>query len=279
MRIRSIWRRSLRLFLILIVCLAVFVFQPVALASPVIAQRSPDNLVTNVLRRIRSLIRSTSRSRAPTGRTRGGAGRGPLCPFINIPVSALVPALHGEMAEAIATDLVFGTTIEAHPTFWFYVPYAAAEGVDTAKFMLLDAERNPVLPEPIVVSLTGTPGFVSFRLPEPYSLEIDQLYNWYFSIVCDAKKPSRNPGVRGWVQRVAASPELAVDLSQIAPAQKYVAYAQNGIWFEMVTDLAENLDRAPTDSTLQADWMAILEELDLTALQDTPIVECCPPKN
>lgn len=273
MKIRLIWQQSLRLLLIATICLIVFVIQPAALANPIIAQ---GNLITNVIERIQSLIRShsTSRSNAPTGRTRGGAGRGPLCPFIEVPLRAIVPVSQDVKTGTSAAEVVLGTTIEERPTFWFYVPYSAAKGLDTAKFVLLDADQN-LVSQPILVSLSGTPGIVSFHLPEAYSLEVDKLYNWYFSIVCDAAKPSRNPGVRGWVQRIAANPELTADLDRVAPLERYIAYAENGVWFEMVTDLAENLDRNPTNATLQADWTALLEELDLAALQDSPIADCC----
>jgi len=262
------WKRIIILTLILVVSsLLIFPLTPVAQANP----------FQQLVERVRLLIDPPPRS-TPTGRRQGGAGRGRFCPFMDIPVSAFVPVRQSNVAGAIATEFVWGTTVEERPTFWFYVPYAPTEGLNTAKFVLLDADKNPVFSQPIFISLAGTPGITSFRFPEPYSLEVDKLYNWYFSIVCDAEKPSRNPGVRGWVQRVAASPELVADLNQAAPTQKYIAYAENGIWFEMVTDLAENLNRAPTSATLQTDWMAILEELGLTALQDTSIVNCCTAK-
>ena len=266
------WKKILLLALLLVIfSFLVFPLTPVAQANP----------FQQLVERVRLLINPPPRS-TPTGRNRGGAGRGQFCPFIDVPVSAFVPVRQSDADGAIATEFVWGTTVEERPTFWFYVPYAPTEGLDTAKFVLLDADKNPVFSQPIFISLAGTPGIISFRLPEPYSLEVDKLYNWYFSIVCDAEKPSRNPGVRGWVQRVAASPELVADLNQAAPIQKYIAYAENGIWFEMVTDLAKNLDRNPANTTLQADWLAILailKELNSTALQEAPIVECCTAKN
>ncbi|MBD1871545.1 DUF928 domain-containing protein [Cyanobacteria bacterium FACHB-471] len=252
-------------------------FQPAALANPVIAQSNP---ITNVLQRIRGLLTSTPQSGAPTGRTKGGAGRGRFCPTTQFSVSALVPSIQGNeqnsqdgSARVAEPEIVFGTTVEANPTFWFYVPYQAEESLRTASFVLLDDQERPVLPEPILISFSNTPGIIRFQLP--YSLAVNQLYNWYFSILCDPLKPSRNSGVRGWIQRVDPSTELLAELEHRDSVRPYMPYAENGIWFEAVTYLARSYYQNADNSAYQQDWADLLDSIGLSELRNAPIVDCC----
>jgi Domain of Unknown Function (DUF928) len=142
-----------------------------------------------------------------------------------------------------------------------------------AKFMLLDEEKHPVISQAIAISLSGTPGFISFRLP--MTLETGKRYNWYFSIVCDAQKPSRNPGVRGWIQRVAISPELVQALHRVDPSQQYRAYVEQGIWYEAVNHLLEHRRLDPTNQTLHTAWVELLDYLGLSELEREAIADCC----
>jgi Domain of Unknown Function (DUF928) len=246
------------------------------------SQSSSGNPITEIIRRVQSLLNPSSQRGAKlAGRARGGAGRGRLCPSTPLPVAAFVPALKPALAESsnqvavlIAPETVFGKTIAANPTFWFYVPYAAEAGVKTASFMLLDADTHPVLPEPILIEFSDTPGVIEFQLP--YALEVDRLYNWYFSILCDPLKPSRNAGVRGWIQQVSPSPDLQTALAADAD-RPYRAYLEQGLWFEAVTDLAKRYrgDRA----TYQQDWAGLLDFMERPDLKAAAIVECCKPNS
>ena len=248
-------------------------------------QSSSGNPFTEVLRRVTLLISPSSRIPiTPAGRARGGAGRGQLCPSAPFSVAAFVPtlrtglipaaALQERLAALTAPEIVFGKTISATPTFWFYVPYEAI-GVKTASFMLLDTEKHQVLREPILIEFAETPGIIEFQLP--YSLEVDRLYNWYFSILCDAVKPSRNPGVRGWIQRV--SPPAGLQSVGTNADHPYEAYIEQGIWFEAVTDLAKRYRSDRANLKYQQDWAGLLEFIERPELKEAAMVECCKPNS
>jgi hypothetical protein len=243
-----------------------FSFQP-----PVTA-----NVLGNLIRRVIILFNpASSAPRAPTGRRSGGAGRGPLCPaYLNTAIQAIVLVQSGDKVatQATVSDLVWGRTIAAHPTLWFYVPYQAGE-LQFAKFVVLDENQQLVTPSPVILTLKDTPGIVSVRLPMP--LSIDQSYRWYFSIVCSTEKPSRNPGVRGWIERVEPSQELQAALRSTDTALAYRAYAEQGIWYDMVTDLMKQRQSRPKDSELQADWLGLLELLNASTLENVRISPCC----
>lgn len=245
---------------------------------------SKYNLFAEVIRRAQSLLNPPRQSRV-AGRARGGAGRGRLCPSTPFPVAAFVPTLKAQVALAETTqdqiaqlttpETVFGKTIASNPTFWFYVPYATEEGVKTASFVLLDTEKHSVLPEPILIEFVKTPGVIEFQLP--YSLEVDRLYNWYFSILCDEIKPSRNPGARGWIQRVNTSPALQTAVAADVD-RPYRAYIEQGIWFEAVSDLARRYRSNRANIGYQDDWVGLLDFIERSDLQEAAIVECCQPR-
>jgi len=242
----------------------------------------PPSFFRDILTRVRTIFVPPRQIGTPTGRKYGGAGRGAQCPPVEQPLAALVPVLsverdrpegQEEAERAIASSYVWGKTIEPNPTLWFYVPYQASEALNSAKFMLLDAEKHPVLTQPIPITLSGTPGIIGFRIP--YTLEPDRLYNWYFSIVCDVDRPSRNTGVRGWIQRVEPPFALTLALEQATLSKRHVAYAEQGIWYDVVTTLAENRRSNPQDAVVQADWADLLEFLTLSELESNPIIDSC----
>ena len=140
-------------------------FQPEAAANP----------LTDIIERVRTLINPGSGKTAPTGRSSGGAGRGPLCPaFLGVSVKALVPTQSNTPSDAVAaTEFVWGRTIEANPTLWFYIPYAA-DKVKTVKFSLLDEAKQLVPNYPLILPLSATPGIVAVRLPEALALVVQK---------------------------------------------------------------------------------------------------------
>ncbi|MDJ0631734.1 MAG: DUF928 domain-containing protein [Xenococcaceae cyanobacterium MO_188.B29] len=201
------------------------------------------------------------RGTAPIGRRVGGAGRGPICALtqidpddrdrqteLNQSVTALVALQTTEDEEQLQqTDLdadvgaVGGLTLEAQPTFWFYLPYISTPETPpnriVAQFVLLDETEHPVWNELMSVDLLENPRLVEYLLP--YTLETDKLYSWYFSVICDAEKLSKNPVVRGWVQRIEPTEELQTALKNAPLFEQYMVYAENGIWFDTVNSLVK----------------------------------------
>jgi Domain of Unknown Function (DUF928) len=182
------------------------------------------------------------------------ASRG-RCPMLPAQLTALIPITNE------------GRTVDGHPTFWFYVSYDT-NVVNRATFILLDAEQNYVLPEPISIPLSGTPGLVSVTLPaSTKELEVDQKYHWFFELECDAENPSDNYRIDGWVQRVAPIPGIEPD--------DYIAYAEHGIWYNALTPLARMRQQDGQNATLQNDWEDLLKAVQLEYLTDVSIADCC----
>lgn len=277
------WQKILALTLVfVIVSFLVFPLTPIAQASSIL-----DNF--------RSLFAPLTDA-PPTRRNSGGAGRGPICALLQEEqdnryqqakgfsknVMALVPKQIGQTADGEGTalqqsaqggaspanassDVEFfgGQTIEARPTFWFYLPYIADETLanepfqnQVAQFVLLDETKHPVWNELMSVELLEKPRLVEY--PLAYTLEINKPYSWYFSVICDSDKLSRNPVVRGWVERIEPTPALQTALKNAPRFEEYRAYAENEIWFEAVNSLVKIRRQFP--SVNRDAWMSLLAD-------------------
>lgn len=177
-------------------------------------------------------------------------------------LTALVP-IYGSPDSG----LVLGVTTVEHPTFWFYVPYSRAL---SASFILQDEAEQPVYETS--VSLSGTPGIVSFSLPSTSPLlAIGKRYHWYFNVNCQEQQPP--VFVNGWIKREELNTTLKSQLEKATPKQRVAIYAANGIWYEALTASAE-LSRIDAKRT---DWGALLQAVGLDDIAKEPIVECCQP--
>lgn len=181
------------------------------------------------------------------------------CPAINLPLDLALSALIPK------TNL--GKTVDGHPTFWFYIPYPARV-IQKAEFMLLDENQNPVWEQTLSIPLSGTPGLVNVTLPATVKeLEIDREYHWFFELQCNSENPSSNPRVDGWVKRVAPIPGIEPN--------DYIAYTEQGIWYNALTSLIQMRQQDMQNPTRQQDWEALLKAVGLESLIDVPLSNCC----
>ena len=217
---------------------------------------SPDG----VRIRFTEKVNGSSRGRP---RRKGGTGSRGNCLDQGMPLTALVPTSN------------LGLTVSSNPTFWFYVPYKP-DDVLAGEFSLQDVENNEVYRTPF--TLTGTPGIVSISLPDTKApLEIGKRYRWYFKIYCPLQEsfaPLTPAFVQGWVQRVSLNdinPHLESQLkAEKTPLKRIALYAENGIWHEALTGLAE-LRRTSLRDVSLGDWAELLRAIGLERLVQEPL--------
>jgi hypothetical protein len=215
---------------------------------------------------------------APTGRRKGAAGRGNCATEPRL--TALVPAIEKNLTEnGGKATYVWGKTSVEYPTFWFYVPYSPTS-LRSVQFVLQDGEddvyRTPV-------TLPKTPGIVSLRLPSTVKpLEVGKMYHWFFKVNIDCAPQQLSHAkdyVEGWVQRVELNPIVTRQLETATPQQRIAIYAENGIWHEALTMLADLRLVEPQAATLKDDWTKLLQSAGLSDIASKPIVQCCNLKN
>jgi hypothetical protein len=157
----------------------------------------------------------------------------------------------------------------AQPILWFYQPYAKAE-VAQIQVLLLD-ETKPAA-EKVVYRATvppaDKPGIQSIALTNT-PLTVNKTYHWYLLLKMNCTTP-RPIFAEGWVQRSA--------IAQLPPSasQQLPVYAKAGLWYDMVTTLAQLQQQRPNDAALKQDWQNLLKAANLEPLATRPFVHAAP---
>ncbi|MBL1177031.1 DUF928 domain-containing protein [Pantanalinema sp. GBBB05] len=197
----------------------------------------------------------------PTGNPRPGATRPALnCPQTQIPLTAIV-ANNGR-----------DHTYSEHPTLWFYIPYHS-EQISHLEFLLLDeSERKTIYRTSI--KLANQPGILKITVPaEPQTaLAINQNYRWRLNLDC-APDSTIEPDlvVDGWIRRIPSVNIQSNHQANVA-LQPYSVYIQNSIWYDAITNLAEQHFADPKDAKLSAAWTELLKHLGFAEVSKSPLV-------
>jgi len=202
----------------------------------------------------------------------GGFARGDACfrdsaeaqrPIALFPITA-EETVPGEATAPIGV----ATTVEAHPTFFVYVPEL---GVDNGEFTLWSEDQSDVLAIKNI-QLPAQAGVIPIAVPEDVSLEVGKTYYWTLEVLCNEDDRSRNTFVEGLVQRVPPTATLVSRLEQVEPRDRLFLYVNAGLWYEALTTLAQLRTQDPTDTSLQADWETLLDSANLDGVADAPLL-------
>ena len=208
---------------------------------------------------------------APGGR-RQGAGSHSLCKVTNrqtgtTPLIALMPKISIE-TETKSKIYVWGKTALDHLNFWFYVAYPANTHVE---FVLQNEAENEIYQTTFI--LDKTPGIVSLTLPEDkVTLETGKSYHWYFNIMCDPEDTT-DDFVEGWVERVELNPVINNQLESVQPLERISIYAENGLWYDTLTNLDRLGQTEPANQAIAAIWTDLLQQVGLDEISQEPIVK------
>ena len=253
-------RKTLLCRRILACTLALGIISTVFVSSQVEAQ--------NWWSRIVAPFRRNREIGAASGRGgRGAAVRDPdLCPRVQTPLIALVP----NRDEPIKTS-------EAHPIFWFYIPYKLSEKLEknTLKFVLQDEQNTDVYEAAFTMrEATTQRGIIGLRLPDQKAaLLVGRTYHWYFLIYCDDPERIYEPAfVEGVIQREELEVNLSDEFDQSDPQSWLIARAEAGLWYDILAALAEFRQTNPDNSDLAIAWEEVLQGIDLDDIDDAPII-------
>jgi hypothetical protein len=215
-------------------------------------------------------------NRGIAGNRVGGAsrisGKDPTNEGTNVDryLTALVPEYRHPKPQS---NQVWGLTANDRPTLWFYIPYSQ-NSISRIDFILTDRDnpanktvyRNPIQsPE--------QPGIVNFSIPQTSApLSIGKLYQWELKLTMK-RQLEKEVSVKGWIQRVGLNSELSDLIKQATPDRQAALYAENGLWYDALSTLAELRHDAPNDLAIMQDWTNILKSVDLGKLADKPFVK------
>ncbi len=197
-------------------------------------------------------------------RDRGSAGSRGECPppeDSQRSLTALVPLLQTTVNGAPAT-IPFSATAETHPTFWFNFPYSA-DVIHSIRFVIVDEVGVPIATEPVSVAIQANPGLLNVQWPtDETPLGLEQSYRWFLLVDC------QSPGttdlfLEGIVRRMPMSADLQQRLAGATPREQVFLYANESLWHEALTGLAELRQAEPKNSSLATDWKDLLESVNL----------------
>ncbi|NEO45743.1 MAG: DUF928 domain-containing protein [Moorea sp. SIO4A3] len=178
----------------------------------------------------------------------------------------------------IPSTEVVAQTISGHPRFFWYF----SEPVDVPiVFILVDTVEKEIIFETRIDS--GQVGIISVEVPEnspelianPPGLEEKdrKIYNWSVTLECDRENQSRTFYHTSSIERVSKSPELEQKLAAVAANtnsstsellhQQAIIYAEAGAWFDALDALYQAQAANPNDSSIRADFIALLEQVGL----------------
>lgn len=199
----------------------------------------------------------------PSGNLTGGAARGNCHAdgTDKIDIVALMPKTN------------IALTVAQKPTFFFRV---SKTSVQEAKFNLLNEKGDTIIYDK-TLSLANTGDVISFTLPDDApTLEIGKEYQWELVVNCDAFDPNGNPRVKTAIKRVELSTILASKLAQAQPNERPDVYAQEGIWIDALSTLAQLRVANPNNSELRDEWTSLLDSVGLKEFATTPVISNIP---
>lgn len=170
---------------------------------------------------------------------------------------------------ALVPNANWGKTVNKSPNWWFYVPYSSQQ-TPVGAFVVQDKNYNDVYRGTFHLP-SSTPGFVSVNLPKKAApLKVDKSYRWQFNLYCSRDRDSAPIYVSGWID-VLSTQELNRKPSKVKTGQ-YQIYANQGIWFDTINDLAQQRRANPSDPQLAQEWQELLHSqgVRLEQLQDVP---------
>lgn len=186
-----------------------------------------------------------------------GAGRRGSCSNLITPLISLTPAtVEVDQGGKNQDDIAQGVALTAslYPNFWFYIPHELQE-IEYAEFMIQDENGKDLLEKPLLLFINQT-GIISFQWPKNGpELEIGRPYHWYFSILCDLERASRNLSVDDWIERIRFDESLVTD---IPFNEKLRIYSEANIWHETITVLATEICDSNSPRDILSYWDILL---------------------
>lgn len=202
------------------------------------------------------------------GRRLGGGTRNPFACVQGNPsyLTALLPQ----------TNL--GLTTSPYPRFFWFLPKNNATQVEFTLHEGTEETPNRTLIYKTTFAASGTPGIASLTLPSDAGippLQVGKDYHWSVTLICNPEQPQSSLNVDGWVQRVAVEPGLQNQLARATPRDRVSLYAQNGLWFDTLTTLAELSCARPNNPEVTKSWATVLKSVKLDAIAGQPLLQSC----
>lgn len=161
--------------------------------------------------------------------------------------------------DVLAPNEIGLTTLEQPSLFWFQSKPA------DAKFELTLLQENKV--KPIIqftVERSSKAGIQRLKLADHgVKLSPGIEYQWVVALVTDPDNRSSDLVASGIIKRVEASADLKEKIAKTTPASLPGVYAQEGIWYDALSTLSDQIDAHPDDKALRETRSDLLRQVGL----------------
>jgi hypothetical protein len=189
-------------------------------------------------------------------RSVGGGSRGPGDGF---------PALYALVPSHV------GQTASSQPSLFWYVDDAPVPGA-RMEFTLLDEDGVKPLVE---ASLEGPKraGIQRIRLSD-YGVQLKPgtEYEWSVALIPDPKERAKDIVATGWIDRVERSGALNARLASEGSARSVYVFADEGLWYDALTALGDQMERNSGDPDLVKIRASLLAQVGLDAVATAPVL-------
>jgi hypothetical protein len=187
-------------------------------------------------------------------RTVGGGSRG---------VGDTAPAIY-----AIVPNHVAQSASRQPSLFWYMdgVPPGSAK----IEFTLIDDEADTPLIE-AALEKPDLPGLHRIDLADyGVNLSAAKEYEWSVSIIMDRADRSQDIVATGWIERVARSEDLSARLASEGEDRSVYVFADEGLWYDALAALGDQMQRNPTDPELKQVRSSLLRQVGLETVATAP---------
>ncbi len=174
----------------------------------------------------------------------------------------------------------FGLTTTEFPRFFWSTPRTKARFAEFTLHEAVEGTDKKMSDRGLVYRTTfrinGDAGIASLPLPRNSGipgLAVGQDYHWSIALICNPQDRKKDAKVEGWAQRIAPDANLAKQLAQSSPGDRPQIYADNGIWFDALSSLADLRYAKSLDPSLAADWSELLKAVQLPNSAALPLFQ------
>ena len=151
-----------------------------------------------------------------------------------------------------------GLTTSSHPTFFWHV----SAPVQMAFTLTQRGVVQPLWEQQIQPPAAG---IVQLEMPSNLpELLPGKEYRWSVSLLCNRERPSANPFVQTWIERIPTTSSLTQQLAA-APTDRHRAsiYAQAGLWYDALAAISAAHTANPKDVSILEERLLLLDSVGL----------------
>jgi hypothetical protein len=162
--------------------------------------------------------------------------------------------------NVLAPDQTGFTTQEQPSLFWYQSEPADVPFEIT---LIVDKQPQPVLQ--VKLPDAKKAGIQRLRLSDHnVKLSTGVEYEWVVALVPDPESRSKDVVASGFIKRVEPAAGLSARLANASKTELPYIYADEGIWYDALEALSNELETRPDDQSLRAEQATLLAQVGLT---------------